>query len=60
MQMRDALGALLRRENLGFAATHEIMRQIMTGEASDPQIAAFLMGMAMKGETAEEISAAAQ
>ena len=60
MQMRDALGALMRRENLGFAATHEIMRQIMTGEASDPQIAAFLMGMAMKGETAEEISAAAQ
>ncbi|MFP4262881.1 MAG: anthranilate phosphoribosyltransferase [Halomonas sp.] len=60
MQMRDALGALLRRENLGFAATHEIMRQIMTGEASDPQIAAFLMGMAMKGESAEEISAAAQ
>ncbi|WP_300271566.1 anthranilate phosphoribosyltransferase [Halomonas sp.] len=60
MQMRDALGALMRRENLGFAATHEIMRQIMTGEASDPQIAAFLMGMAMKGENAEEISAAAQ
>lgn len=60
MQMRDALGALMRRENLNFAETHEVMRQIMTGEASDPQIAAFLMGMAMKGETAEEISAAAQ
>ncbi|MFB9146120.1 anthranilate phosphoribosyltransferase [Halomonas alkalicola] len=60
MQMRDALGALLRRENLSFAETHEVMRQIMTGEAGDAQIAAFLMGMAMKGETAEEISAAAQ
>lgn len=60
MQMRDALGALMRRQNLNFAETHEVMRQIMTGEASDPQIAAFLMGMAMKGETAEEISAAAQ
>lgn len=60
MQMRDALGALMRRENLSFAETHEVMRQIMTGEVSDPQIAAFLMGMAMKGETAEEISAAAQ
>jgi len=60
MQMRDALGALMRRENLNFAETHEVMRQIMTGEASDAQIAAFLMGMAMKGETAEEISAAAQ
>ncbi|WP_416137511.1 anthranilate phosphoribosyltransferase [Halomonas sp. HK25] len=60
MQMRDALGALMRRENLNFAETLDVMRQIMTGEASDPQIAAFLMGMAMKGETAEEISAAAQ
>lgn len=60
MQMRDALGALMRRENLNFAETHEVMRQIMTGEASDAQVAAFLMGMAMKGETAEEISAAAQ
>ncbi|SFU62976.1 anthranilate phosphoribosyltransferase [Halomonas korlensis] len=60
MQMRDALSALMRRENLNFAETHEVMHQIMTGEASDPQIAAFLMGMAMKGETAEEISAAAQ
>ncbi|TDB02391.1 anthranilate phosphoribosyltransferase [Halomonas marinisediminis] len=60
MQMRDALGALMRRENLNFDQTHQVMRQIMTGEVSDPQIAAFLMGMAMKGETAEEISAAAQ
>ncbi|MDT0502441.1 MULTISPECIES: anthranilate phosphoribosyltransferase [unclassified Halomonas] len=60
MQMRDALGALMRREDLNFDQTHQVMRQIMTGEVSDPQIAAFLMGMAMKGETAEEISAAAQ
>jgi hypothetical protein len=27
-----------------FAETHEVMRQIMTGEASDAQIGAFLMG----------------
>lgn len=60
MQIRDGLGALMRRENLTFAETHAIMGQIMTGELSDPQIAAFLMGMAVKGETAEEISAAAQ
>jgi len=60
MQMREAIGAVMRRENLNFAETHTVMRQIMTGEASDAQIAAFLVGMAMKGETAEEISAAAQ
>ncbi|MBB3143536.1 anthranilate phosphoribosyltransferase [Halomonas organivorans] len=60
MQMREALGALMRHENLNFDQTHALMTTIMTGEASDAQIAAFLMGMAMKGESAEEISAAAQ
>ncbi|SEM64195.1 anthranilate phosphoribosyltransferase [Halomonas caseinilytica] len=60
MQMREALGALMRHESLSFDQTHALMRDIMTGEASDAQIAAFLMGMAMKGESAEEISAAAQ
>ncbi|MBB3190812.1 anthranilate phosphoribosyltransferase [Halomonas cerina] len=60
MQMRDALGALMRREDLTFDETHAIMQRIMTGEASDAQVAAFLMGMAIKGESAEEISAAAQ
>ncbi len=60
MQMREALGALMRHENLSFDQTHALMTAIMTGEASDAQIAAFLMGMAMKGETPEEISAAAQ
>ncbi|XKE46467.1 anthranilate phosphoribosyltransferase [Halomonas organivorans] len=60
MQMRDALGAVMRHEDLSFDQTHAVMTAIMTGEASDAQIAAFLMGMAMKGESAEEISAAAQ
>ncbi|WP_163559429.1 anthranilate phosphoribosyltransferase [Halomonas sp. NO4] len=60
MQMRDAIAAVMRRENLSFEATHAVMRQIMTGEATDAQIGGFLIGLAMKGETAEEISAAAQ
>ncbi|PMR71540.1 anthranilate phosphoribosyltransferase [Halomonas heilongjiangensis] len=60
MQMREAIAAVMRRESLSFDDTHAVMRQIMTGEASDAQIAAFLMGMAMKGESVEEISAAAQ
>ncbi|TFH84884.1 anthranilate phosphoribosyltransferase [Billgrantia azerbaijanica] len=60
MQMRDAIAAVMRRENLSFDATHAVMQQIMTGEATDAQIGGFLIGLAMKGETAEEISAAAQ
>lgn len=60
MQMRDAIAAVMRRENLSFDQTHAVIQQIMTGEASDAQIGGFLVGLAMKGETAEEIGAAAQ
>lgn len=59
MQMRDVISAVMRHEDLSFETTYQVMRTIMTGEASDAQMAAFLMGMAMKGETAEEVSAAA-
>lgn len=60
MQMRDAINAVMRRENLSFDAMHALMRQIMTGDASDAQIGGLLVGLAMKGESAIEISAAAQ
>lgn len=60
MQMRDAINAVMRREDLTFDAMHALMRQIMTGDASDAQIGGLLVGLAMKGESAIEISAAAQ
>jgi len=60
MQMPAAIGAVMRREDLTFDQAHAVMRTIMTGEASDAQVAAFLMGMAMKGESAAEISGCAQ
>ncbi|MCE9662691.1 anthranilate phosphoribosyltransferase [Halomonas sp. M5N1S17] len=60
MQMREAIAAVMRRDNLSFDETHAVMQQIMTGEATDAQIGGLLVGLAMKGETAEEISAAAQ
>ncbi|RUR33983.1 anthranilate phosphoribosyltransferase [Vreelandella andesensis] len=60
MQMRDAINAVMRREDLSFDAMHTLMRQIMTGEASEAQIGGLLVGLAMKGESAVEISAAAQ
>lgn len=37
----------------------EVMRQIMTGGATQAQIGGFLIGLRMKGETVEEIAAAA-
>jgi hypothetical protein len=38
----------------------EVMRTIMTGGATDAQIGGFLVGMRMKGETPEELAAAAK
>ncbi|MGM0616198.1 MAG: anthranilate phosphoribosyltransferase [Pseudomonadota bacterium] len=60
MLMRDAINAVMQRENLTFDQMHALMRQIMTGEATDAQIGGLLVGLAMKGESAVEISAAAQ
>lgn len=60
MQMREAIAAVMRGQSLSFDQTHAVMRTIMTGEATDAQIGGFLIGLAMKGESAEEISAAAQ
>ena len=37
-----------------------VMRQVMSGEASDAQIGALLVALRMKGETIEEIAGAAE
>ncbi|SDM19662.1 anthranilate phosphoribosyltransferase [Modicisalibacter muralis] len=60
MQMREAIDAVMRGRNLSYADTHAVMHDIMTGEASDAQIGGFLIGLSMKGETVDEVAAAAQ
>ena len=56
----DAIGILSERENLDQAAMTLVMEEIMTGQATPSQIAAFLMGLRIKGETVDELTAAAQ
>lgn len=58
--IRDAIGALSRGENLPLPVIEGITREIMTGNATDAQIAAFLTAMTVKGETVDEISACAR
>ncbi|MEC9481769.1 MAG: anthranilate phosphoribosyltransferase [Halomonas sp.] len=60
MQMREAIDAVMHGRNLSYADTHAVMRYIMTGEATDAQIGGFLIGLSMKGETVDEVAAAAQ
>lgn len=58
MDIKQALVQIASGNDLALAEMQAVMSQIMTGEASQAQIGAFLMGLRMKGETVDEITAA--
>lgn len=60
MAFKDILNAVLNREDLSHEAMLETMQQVMTGTLTPVQIAGFLMALRMKGETVDEIAAAAE
>ena len=59
MRIQDALGELFERRDLNDADMRAVMGAVMTGEATPAQIGAFLTALRMKGETVEEVAAAA-
>lgn len=59
MNLTQAIQAMIERRDLTSDQMIEVMRQIMTGEATPSQIGGFLIGLRMKGETIDEIAAAA-
>ena len=59
MTIQEAIAAVCSRQDLCAEEMISVMRTIMTGEATDAQIGAFLMGLRMKGETIDEIVGAA-
>ena len=59
MNIQQALERLLSGQNLGGDEMVEVMRIVMTGEATPAQIGAFLVALRMKGETVDEVAAAA-
>ncbi|HTY21177.1 MAG TPA: anthranilate phosphoribosyltransferase [Geobacteraceae bacterium] len=58
--IKRAIAKVVERENLSEAEMIEVMDQIMSGEATPAQIAAFLTALRMKGETVAEITGAAR
>ena len=60
MDMPSALRAVTERRNLNAEDMRAVMRLIMTGQATQAQIGGFLVGLRMKGETVDEITAAVQ
>jgi len=59
MDMQTAIKTVLERQDLSGDDMQQVMRIIMTGEATPAQIGGFLIGLRMKGESVDEIAAAA-
>jgi anthranilate phosphoribosyltransferase len=57
--IREGIQKLIDGANLTFGESQEIMREVMSGKATNAQIAAFLTALRLKGETVEERVASA-
>lgn len=60
MDIKEALARVVEHIDLNRDEMVEVMRQVMTGQCSESQIAAFLVALRMKSESIDEITGAAQ
>lgn len=60
MDIQTAIKTVISGQNLDQQDMTRVMQQIMTGECTPAQIGGFLVGLRMKGESVEEITAAAK
>ena len=58
--IKEAIGKVVLKRDLTEAEMKEVMEEIMKRSSSDPQITSFITALRMKGETPEEITAAAR
>lgn len=58
--IQEAIKDLIAGADLGRARTRAAMNQIMSGQATDAQIGAFLIALRIKGETVDEIAGCAE
>lgn len=54
--MKAAINEVVNGENLSVEEAQRIMRLLLSGEATQAQIAAFLIALRMKGETVDELT----
>ena len=60
MNIQQAIKAVIAKQDLSEEQMHAVMSDIMTGKTTDAQIGAFLVGLSMKGESIDEITASAK
>ncbi len=58
--IKEAIAGLIERKDMSEEEALAVMDEIMSGQASQVQIAAFLAALSTKGETIEEITACAR
>lgn len=58
--LRDSLLRLMQGKNLSRTEARVLLNQLLQGEATDAQIAAALVALAIKGETTEELAGMAE
>lgn len=59
MAFASTLNQLINGQDLSFAKMQALMRQVMSGELTHAQMAAMLVALRIKGESVDEIAAAA-
>ena len=57
--IKEAIIALAKKQDLTYEQAEKVMDEIMSGEASQIQMASYLTALALKGETIDEITASA-
>ncbi len=57
--IKEAIIDLSLKKDLSFETSKEVMNEIMSGNATDVQISAYLTGLVVKGETIDEITGSA-
>ena len=57
MNINQAIKSVISKKDLNESEMIDVMNSIMTGQTTDAQIGAFLVGLSMKGETIDEITA---
>ena len=58
--IKEAIIKLAKKEDLTYEESKAVMNEIMDGETSQVQTAAYLTALAMKGETIDEITGSAE
>ncbi len=58
--IKEAIAKVVNREDLNEPQMMEVMDEVMGGKATPAQIAAFITGLRIKGETVDEVTGAAR